>query len=701
MSEKLGFKFYSVLKNEDADPFTIDGLMVVADGLGGAGSVVHELDKWRYKESYAKNFKHDMLRTAIPEYNEQSHQYLKPYIDDWFKPMIDAEPDTSALWASRIAIARFVFAITEEPKFLQGLADEDIRKEICKFVIKGLDKTVDVFKLKPGKYDNQKLLPTTLTALSYMDDGDDLLVEAAWAGDSRCYVLMPDGLKQLTVDDEDEAEAITNLFYTADKHNQRPYKPAILRYRKYRFNKPCILIAVSDGVFDPYAPHDNLGVEAVLLEKLLECKSSEELSEALKVHYDKVHGDDATMIFEPFGFDSYQHMKDVFTPRAQKVMDVWSKYHKMRSTLAIIDSPEAADDIVGKITSRTADKLETIAQLLAEAYSSKKKDFVLDTIGTAVIESTQERLRQEFESNKKERQREALQKIEEYILQNYAVVTKSILRKKVDFSQAKVLGKSFEAISQSASDLDYAQKAYDANCTRQEAAINLGDQTVAQISNLLSEIHTNLCNLFIPYQHRERWSDDYRALQRILGLYKLNRAECAIVIRNYPYIGKSVKKIAESMDDTMRKQNQNAKDIAASKKSLDAKKMQYEKSICAFFALRESVIHNAHLLFQPAFVAEYGLDFNKESFSVGADASTVIMRDLLKEFRSNPKVVEIIVKALADNYTAKSVIDSCYNESRLNNFREYYRLKATSSVDAESFKAELEAFVAEYEKLIN
>ena len=45
MSNRLSFDFYSVLKNEDAPPFVGSDFLVAADGLGGAGSNVHVIDR--------------------------------------------------------------------------------------------------------------------------------------------------------------------------------------------------------------------------------------------------------------------------------------------------------------------------------------------------------------------------------------------------------------------------------------------------------------------------------------------------------------------------------------------------------------------------------------------------------------------------------------------------------------------------------
>jgi len=60
----------------------------------------------------------------------------------------------------------------------------------------------------------------------------------------------------------------------------------------------------------------------------------------------------------------------------------------------------------------------------------------------------------------------------------------------------------------------------------------------------------------------------------------------------------------------------------------------------------------------------------------------------------------LIVSALSENYDKKSIIDSNYNETRLNSFREYYRLQATSFTGVAQFKNELEVFMEEYESLI-
>ena len=54
------FTAYSVLKNEDAIPYAEEGLVAVADGLGGAGSTVHLIDRERHTQ-----FERELYRTAL------------------------------------------------------------------------------------------------------------------------------------------------------------------------------------------------------------------------------------------------------------------------------------------------------------------------------------------------------------------------------------------------------------------------------------------------------------------------------------------------------------------------------------------------------------------------------------------------------------------------------------------------------------
>ena len=135
------FKFYVIDHNEDADPYiqiTPDsGIMAIADGLGGSGASVHRLEPRLY-EKLEKRLKETVLpeffrkdnyvpdddirlcrgevidcgegcaRRASAKIKDDVKQDFEEWLYGLLKPMADEEPDTSAFWGSRIAIARCI-----------------------------------------------------------------------------------------------------------------------------------------------------------------------------------------------------------------------------------------------------------------------------------------------------------------------------------------------------------------------------------------------------------------------------------------------------------------------------------------------------------------------------------------------------------------------------------------------------------------
>ena len=188
MNKDLCFKFYSVLKNEDAMPFIGKNILVAADGMGGAGSTVHEIDRKKYK-----NLREELDECAFDDFDgDLVDQSFIDYVDQLLEPMIDEASDTSALWASRIIISRFVYALCYNEKFKDcDLSDDEVRKKLSAYVRKGVLEVADHFKLESGRYSGLKVLPTTLCAIRYEENDSSVDAEVIWAGDSRCYALSP------------------------------------------------------------------------------------------------------------------------------------------------------------------------------------------------------------------------------------------------------------------------------------------------------------------------------------------------------------------------------------------------------------------------------------------------------------------------------------------------------------------------------
>ena len=430
---KLSLKFYSVVKNEDAPPFVGDDLLVCADGLGGAGGHVHTID---YKKH--PDMRGELLEAAYGDFDADTRGRLDAYLNTLVDPMADENPDTSALWASRIVIGRFVYAMLNgkipavnkpEPKAKQpaeeikaeetlpceaenadaaditivvskgddtpvppaaepvaeaaqpaemgenqtaedqaaeqttveitdstelhanvggffGIHKNDEKETISlditnpahreilsDFIGLGLIRVADKFSLEVDKRSGGNLLPTTLTAIRYEEHGDVVVAECLWSGDSRCYALTADGLMLLSKDDEDASGAITNLFYVGGKK-------AVIHYRRYEIKKPCLLMTVSDGFFDPFGDEEYIGVEYTFHKCFLESDSMPSLAARLTDEFDAIHGDDTTVALRAFGFADFGEMKSILTPRAEKIMKLAEDWNTMRAAIQLADLPE-------------------------------------------------------------------------------------------------------------------------------------------------------------------------------------------------------------------------------------------------------------------------------------------------------------------------------------------------------------------------
>lgn len=164
-----------------------------------------------------------------------------------------------------------------------------------------------------------KEFPTTIASEFILPDAEDdnvLKVDFAWAGDSRCYVLTPAGLRQASTDDLSVTDAYRNLSEDAALLNvisaSHSYK---INERKLKIRKPCILFTATDGCFGYL--RTPMEFERMLIGTLIESKSVSEWKEYLTSEIGKVAGDDYTMCALAFGFESFENMQKLFRERLQ------------------------------------------------------------------------------------------------------------------------------------------------------------------------------------------------------------------------------------------------------------------------------------------------------------------------------------------------------------------------------------------------
>lgn len=673
--------FYSVLKNEDAMPFVGDGLLIVADGLGGSGSTVHHIPARENITLHDEIFKSafhdfDFTDTAITNYLE----YL-------VSPMADGDPDTSALWASRIAIARCAYALCRDKRFANAdLSDKTVRAQLSAFISAGLDSTARWFDFKEVKYDSQRILPTTLALIRYRQNADgSLRVEVVWAGDSRCYLLTASGLEQLSADDEDTSNSITNLFYAGSK------RPTVLNYRKYDINVPCVLIAASDGVFDPFEPHGNLGVEDTLLKHIAQNETYGGLMASLSAFYDYVHSDDASMAFVPIGFKSYDDLKKVLMDRTLFISEICRKLYDMETILKVAGCSE--ESVRRYIETRTSDKFTAVVADLIANRSVKGDD-------PAYTEEVDEKLT------------EARMRIDELLKKETADCVRAavkMLREEMkaqspenpdcyfnaslpdDIPQNIVLLKN--SIMTSA---DSVRRSGQHNADKREIT-KIKDEflkAVAEREHYYWQKFDESRNKISPKQR-----DEYCRCLRIWTNVDMQLCKGYAVLKEINHLDSGDRKLANMIRDFICKNKAllvKGDDVADM--AIAIERDNYCGYIDSLFDILVDTPSVCEKLFNDDVLARFHLTGAADISSMETKCSENRLLDAI--YSQKDEVVHAVVGALAKNYDKTSMLDGYYNAGKLKEFRAYYKLKAHPDTSATEFGKQLKELESAYERRI-
>ncbi len=677
--KNVTFKFYSVLKNEDAMPFIGDDLLVAADGLGGAGSAVHAIDRAKHPD-----MRSEIFSGAFGDLPQISSGLLR-YFEELIEPMADEKDDTSALWASRIAIARCVYALTEGGFKGAALDDKKVRADLAEFIAKGLHGAVEKFGLENGKYDDQLLLPTTLAFIRFTEGENSVIAEAVWAGDSRLYALTPSGLKLLSVDDEDDSGAITNLFY-ADNPKVR------LNYIHHEIGKPCILMAVSDGIFDPFVPHEHLGVEHTLLSAISQSGTAEELADNLRGFFDGVHGDDATMAFVSFGFDGIADIKKTLEQRTERILSIRQKQAEMHSALEVMDLSE--EEAAHYVEARTADRFDYIIPMLLDAAERGVDDIAVTAEIRGAAESMRSDGKTDAEKSRRERRDRAWAELDRYVLSHPERVTAEILvpalpkskRQKTAYLKFK---ETADKLAAARSGRSGTERAAEGPTTQRQ---KLHERIQAKISECRERFDA-LWDEEDPKEAKKRikeleismvWCRIDNALKFGTGIGDIGR------------LPSSDRKLAYAVRDY------NAKYRASNSERRDAENIgrDYERQWKELSGSLKRDKRLAAALLRDDAIRRFGL--NGSDDAVASTQGKKNRNDFLRELKERKtEIVSEIVRALAVGCDRTSVIDGQYNATKLGLFRTYYRLRADPDNGAREFERELLALESEYTGLVD
>lgn len=169
-----------------------------------------------------------------------------------------------------------------------------------------------------------KKFPTTMAAVIINGGESQLLADCLWAGDSRCYLLTPVGLMQLSEDDSRNPDPMQSLISDSPMTNVISLsKDFRLNRRSVVLEEPCIVFSATDGCFGYFSTP--MEFEYLLLSTLLASASPEGWESAVTGRLREISGDDFTLCGYAFGFGDFRALKESFRPRAEEMFYTYIK----------------------------------------------------------------------------------------------------------------------------------------------------------------------------------------------------------------------------------------------------------------------------------------------------------------------------------------------------------------------------------------
>ena len=283
ISEAIGFQFNAPKiegKGEDADPVAVwqvnRGVLSVFDGMGGAGSTAYQHRGISYSGAYIAS------RVAAGE------------VQRLFSP---------------------AFPLPTIPLDVRDLRDR--LNQVLQREAAALESQSEPSRLKSKLI---KRLPTTMAALLIERQGNEVLCQSVWAGDSRSYALSPQrGLQQLTADDlKVNGDALENLKGDSPLSNCLSADGDFeLRSQIERLPLPIILLSATDGCFGYlFSPAH---FESLLLDTLASATDAPQWRDALVARLQVTAGDDCSLCLLALGWSSFQELQAAFSLRRQNL----------------------------------------------------------------------------------------------------------------------------------------------------------------------------------------------------------------------------------------------------------------------------------------------------------------------------------------------------------------------------------------------
>ena len=154
----------------------------------------------------------------------------------------------------------------------------------------------------------QKAFPTTVSTIVTSAKERMLTLNFLWAGDSRGYILDADGLHQITDDDINGEDAMSNLSNDGVLTNVASFdNPYEIHSRRVVLKKPSVVFSATDGCFGYLSTP--MEFEYLLLETLLMSDSPLGWQQKLYDAIGMYAGDDYTLSLQSVGYNGFETLK--------------------------------------------------------------------------------------------------------------------------------------------------------------------------------------------------------------------------------------------------------------------------------------------------------------------------------------------------------------------------------------------------------
>lgn len=699
--------------NEDVEPIALvakPSWLAVADGMGGSGCMKHVVRE-RNRSSLSR-----ILEYVLPEYKNDSNEQDKSpfrkyvvgkdskqsYLERIFDPCIREEVNTSARWASRIVMTRFLYYITEK-KFDPNNPDEIVA--LRDFLKKGLKQTVDALSLTVSD-PNMSLLPTTFAALRYYplsgsETDDDCEVHAIWAGDSRCYLLNKDGLARLSADDEDEYKQLTNTF---DAEGQTE-----LHCRRYVLKKPFLLFCASDGFFDAYDKYE-LSVEANLLNDIFEAKDFPELWTRLKDRYKRNVADDTSVALACVGFSEsgepeYGKLLTMLADRWKKVKELYEQHRNYAHIASLISRPEQL--VTGTICDRFETKFSEIVKRIIVAGFQGREDPLVTPHWRQLISESVARKKEEFNGQTEKRKTEFLRTVlEEIGKSDYETCFAGFPDSRVPWGSAL---KSYR-------DVAYSQRD---RLRREECQLTeWGRSLDEKRDSYLSSFHENMNEAFEALQDllngkSERCTAEQSEQLLESRYYYCKRLEFWAACERYmmfkdksePTDRENVAGADPQFIAELRKYRNRRTIYEQDVQTADKKREKQRKDLVPALSKLEqylsAMLESRNKVFTKEFIKKLHMDEIMSSGVSQEELLDAVMDELLTKYENDREILCETLDAWKKITDQKTCIDDLFAAGKLSDFRQYYKNKNLSeSEEFCRYMQDLEQIESEYGRML-